>query len=655
MGSTLPMLSRFLARRTNELGGAFGELYAANTLGAILGTLLAGFFLIELLGLTGTLWVGAGCTLVAGLVALVLDRRLSVIAPDRASLVSAPPDQIQIDSVPDDGKTARNWNVALCSAFVMGLSSLGYQVLWTRVLSSGTGNTTYVFTTILVIFLFGIAFGADLIGRRSTPLVHPIRLLGLAQLSVALLAIAGVALMSGRFVSLSFLPTTIIVVLPATVVLGLALPLASCIVAQGDERVGRDIGLLLGANTIGVVIGTSAVPFLLVPLLGSPRSVVALSVLNAVLGIALLEIAREGKFVFRWVRRSACAAVAFGATYALVTRPSFIADSTETRVARDGELIASTEDEVAAVQAGRLGGEKHLWVCGTGMTALTIDARLMAVLPMMLRPQADSMLVICFGMGSSFRSALIGGLRVDGVELVPSVPKMFNYYYADGDRFLADPRGRLVITDGRNYVELTDRAYDLIVVDPPPPIESSGTAVLYSREFYAASASRLTDGGLMMEWLPYGQTMDDLRAHVRTFASAFPEVMVAFGPGNFGTFLFGSRQPIRFDEPSIRKVLARPGVLENLAGVADSPALSADAWVSLIPRLVWISGSDDVSRFAGKGPLITDDRPLTEYFLLRRLTGSASPRTSEPNLRAAWTAEVTVVEKVGTVTAKASE
>jgi spermidine synthase len=268
------------------------------------------------------------------------------------------------------------------------------------------------------------------------------------------------------------------------------------------------------------------------------------------------------------------------------------------------------------------------------MTALTIDARLMAILPVMLRPEADSMLVICFGMGSSFRSGLIGGLRVDGVELVPSVPRMFNYYYADGDRVLSDPRGRLVITDGRNYVELTDRTYDLIVVDPPPPIESSGTAVLYSREFYAASASRLQDGGLMMEWMPYGQTVDEFRAHVRTFAHIFPEVMITFGPGHYGTFLFGSKKPIRFNESSLRNVLARPGVLENLAGAADSPASTADAWVRLIPHLGWISGAD-VAHFGGKGPLITDDRPLTEYFLLRRLIEPESPPSSETNLRAA--------------------
>ena len=388
------------------------------------------------------------------------------------------------------------------------------------------------------------------------------------------------------------------------------------------------------ANTLGVVIGTSTVPFLLVPLIGSQRSIVALSLANAGLGIFLLRATRSINIAPRWLLSTSGATIACGIAYILVANPPFIADPAETMVTARGELFASTEDAVASVQAGRLGKEKHLWVGGTGMTALTVDARLMAVMPIMLRPQADSMLVICFGMGSSFRSGLIGGLRVDGVELVPSVPKMFSYYHSDADRILANPRGRLRITDVRNYVELTNRTYDLIVVDPPPPVESSGTAVLYSREFYAASAARLKPGGLMMEWMPFGQSVDEFRAHVRTFAHVFPEVMIAFGPGGYGTFMFGSSRPIRIDESSIREVLARPGVLADLAEAVDSPASTVDAWLHLIPKLVWIAGAD-VARFAGNGPLITDDRPLTEYFLLRRLTGRVSPPMTAGNLRAA--------------------
>src|SRR5208282_3089562 len=238
-----------------------GELYAVNTLGAMLGTVLAGFFLIEILGLTGTLWIGALCTATAALFALILDRRSPLMAHDRGSLVGATAQHSPIDDPDDHRKVEANWRLALSSAFVMGLTSLGYQVLWTRMLSSGTGNTTYVFTLILFIFLFGIAFGANLIGRLPARPAHSVALLG-----VAVLALAGVALISGRIVSLSFVPMTVLVVLPTTIVLGLALPLASCLVGKGDDRVGRDVGFLLGANTIGVVIGTSAVPFVLVPL-----------------------------------------------------------------------------------------------------------------------------------------------------------------------------------------------------------------------------------------------------------------------------------------------------------------------------------------------------------------------------------------------------
>jgi spermidine synthase len=632
MGSTLPILSRFLARRRDELGGAFGNLYVANTAGAILGTMLAGFLLIEVVGLYGTLLIGSLCSAVAGLLALAFNRRHSGAVGDRATPSGLAAISTEKEA-PDGDRAVQSYpRLALASAFVMGLTSLGCQVLWTRLLAMGTDNTTYVFTMILTIFLIGLASGANLIARRPAGPVHPMALLGFAQLLVAILATAGVAVLGGRIVSLPFIPATVLVVLPTTVVMGLSLPLASCLVGKGDERVGRDVGLLLAANTIGIIIGTSIVPFLLVPILGSPRSIVALSILNATLGALLVSLSPGVRLVPRWYGRAVGVVIASGLAAILLLKPSFIADPIETRVAKRGELFASTEDAVASVQAGRLDSQKHLWVNGMGMTILTVDARLMSVLPMMLRPDADSMLVICFGMGSSFRSALIGGLRADAVELVPSVPRMFHYYHPDADRVLADPRARLLIADGRNYVELTNRTYDLIVVDPPPPIQSSGTAVLYSREFYAAAASRLNDGGLMMEWMPYGQSVEEFRAHVRTFAHVFPQAMIAFGPGGCGTFMFGSKDPIRFDRSSIRGVLTRPGVLEDLAGAGDSPVSSVDSWLDLIPRLVWLSGAD-VARFAGEGPLNTDNRPLTEYFLLRRLVGHQSPPATESRLR----------------------
>jgi spermidine synthase len=268
------------------------------------------------------------------------------------------------------------------------------------------------------------------------------------------------------------------------------------------------------------------------------------------------------------------------------------------------------------------------------MTLLTVDAKLMAYLPLITRPDAERLLVIAFGMGSTYRAGLRAGLDADGIELVPSVIDVFGWFFPDADAVLADPDGRVVITDGRNYVELIDRAYDIITVDPPPPIESSGTSVLYSREFYEASASRLTPGGVMMEWMPYGQSVDEFRSHVRTFADVFPHVLVAFGPTQRGVYMLGSEEPLAIDPENVRSVLARPGVLADLVDTPDAPVTTAEEWQAIIEDLGWIEGVQ-VAAFADEAPHILDDRPVTEYFLLRRLLGPRSPRMSESNLRAA--------------------
>jgi hypothetical protein len=252
----------------------------------------------------------------------------------------------------------------------------------------------------------------------------------------------------------------------------------------------------------------------------------------------------------------------------------------------------------------------------------------MPLLPLMARPESTNVLTIAFGMGSAYRMGLIAGLRVEGVELVPSVPGMFGFYYPDAASVLANPAGHLAITDGRNFAELSDQSFDIVVVDPPPPIESSGTAVLYSEEFYRASAARLKAGGIMMEWMPYGQNLDEFKAHVRTFRAVFPQVAIYFGPAGNGVYMLGSANPFQLTSAAIRSVLSRPGVAADLQSTPDSGGRTLQTWISLIPQLFWIQG-DRVGRFAGPGPLITDDRPLTEYFLLRRLYGPTFPQSTQ--------------------------
>jgi len=633
MGATLPTLSRHLARHLAELGHEFGRLYTVNTIGAIVGTLAAGLVLIELVGLTGALLIGAAGSATAGLTALWLDRR-SRPAPEPSAAGQPAADEREAADLASAAPAPPPRLLPLVVAFVSGLTSLGYQVLWTRLLASGSGNTTYVFTVILAIFLFGLAVGAAVVTRRMGRLGSAVALLGATQVAIAAIVLAGLVILSGQYPNLQFIVRVVLVVLPATLAIGITLPLASSLVGTAEGHVGRDAGLLLGSNTIGAICGTFVVPFVLIPTIGSERALVLLAAINSLLGVALLARGRDLTVPARRVLAAGGGFLVFVAAFGLIVPNPLVLDPGATRLTRQGTLLASAEDEIAAVQAGGGPRARTLLVGGTGMTTLTVDAKLMALLPLMARPSAERMLVICFGMGSAYRSGLVAGLQVDGVELVPSVPEMFHFYFGDAEQVLQDPAGRLVITDGRNYVELSQQRYDLVVVDPPPPIESSGTSVLYSREFYQAASARLTDGGVMMEWMPYGQSVDEFRSHVRTFADVFPHVLIAFGPAHKGVYMLGSTAPIELDEAAIRSVLERPGVLADLDAAQDAPVAAEDDWSTLLGGVTWIQGAQ-VAAFAGNAPPITDDHPLTEYFLLRRLFGTPSPPMRESTLRAA--------------------
>ena len=135
----------------------------------------------------------------------------------------------------------------------------------------------------------------------------------------------------------------------------------------------------------------------------------------------------------------------------------------------------------------------------------------------------------------------------------------------------------------------------------------------------------------MMQWTPYGSSVDEFKAHVRTFHAVYPHVLIAIGPGGYGFFMLGSDLPMQLQDGTIRDVLARPGVLDEISSAYDSPEKTADGWARKNPSLVWIQ-DDQVTSFVGEGPLITDDRPLPEYFLLRRLFTDKSPHADPETL-----------------------
>jgi spermidine synthase len=620
MGMTLPLLTRYLVRTLDEAGARLGELYAANTIGAMAGTLLGGFVLIELLGLHLTSYLAVALNVAAGLGALLLSRRWETdpgrdSAADRRGRPARP-------EVPRSFRPRRR--AVLAATFVSGFVSLGLEVLWTRMLAEGTGSSIYIFTTILAIFLLGIALGSFLYRRFSRPEGERLGTLGLCLAGVGVLAQATVVLGSGMVGHVPFVVRTVVVLLPATVLMGYAFPLAGRLATPSAEVAGGSVGLLYAANTGGSILGSFSAAFILAGTLGTNGSVLLLGALNLLAGAALFAAdpvgassRRAGLGRGRLVAAGMAGLAVLGLVASSLDVP-VTRTRTQNELLRTGLPVTHAEDELATVDT--VGGPpkgRRLLVGGVGMTSLTVDTKLMGYLSKALRPDASDFLVVAFGMGGTYRSGLQLGMRTDAVELSPTVPSRMPVFFPDGERLLNHPKGRVIVSDGRNYVRLSRETYDLVAVDPAPPIESAGSVVLYTREFLTEGKARLRPGGVFMLWIPYALPLEDFKEHVRTFAGVFGHVRLVLSPGRHGVFMFGSDAPLEFTEPNIRQVLGAPDALRDLNDVPDHPPTDADGWVQVIRRSQWLA-DDELRSFIGPGPEITDDRPRSEYFLWRR-------------------------------------
>jgi spermidine synthase len=424
-----------------------------------------------------------------------------------------------------------------------------------------------------------------------------------------------------------------LILLPATVAMGYAFPLAVRLVTTSTGGAATSVGRLYASNTAGSILGSFAAAFVLASTLGTNTSILLLAAVELGFGATLVLTGRP-------LRRGsprlagAFATLALVAIVAPVTGSPITRTATENHLSSLGTLVAHREDNIATVDsAGGPPAQRQLYVTGVSMTFLTVSTKLMAYLPKALRPDASSMLVICFGMGSTFRSSLILGLRTDAVELSPSVPAQMGAFFPDADRFLRDPQGRIITADGRNYIRLSTARYDVIVVDPPPPIWSAGTVVLYTSEFFTEARRRLNPGGIFLLWFPYQATLDQFKAHVRTIRSVFPHVEVILDPSRNGAYLLGSDAPLIFDRDTLAGLLGSPNALTDFATAPDDPGLDGAGWARTIMAHDWLRDGQ-VGAFAGSGPVITDDRPISEYYLLRFLTTADHSDINEERLRA---------------------
>jgi spermidine synthase len=258
--------------------------------------------------------------------------------------------------------------------------------------------------------------------------------------------------------------------------------------------------------------------------------------------------------------------------------------------------------------------DKWLLVNGIGMTKLTPITKFIAHLPLAFhRGQPKSMLVICFGMGTTYRSALSWGIDTTAVELVPSVTRAFGFYHADAEKYINDPNGHIIIDDGRRYLNRCGKKFDVIVVDPPPPVEAAGSSLLFSTDFYTLARQHLNTNGIVQMWFPSGEYLT-AQAVMRSISESFPYVRCFPSVEHWGIHLLASMQPIDRLNPAQLAARMPEAAKKDLLEWSSAPDAS-----SYLAGVITNECSVPASLNPDPNVQVTDDRPFNEYFLLRRM------------------------------------
>jgi spermidine synthase len=602
MGATIP-LGMFAIRSDKRLESrrSFSFLYLANVLGAVAGALIP-LLLIEVFGFTVTLRFGMLLNLVVCGTALWMASK-QIPQADGS-------DQVERDAGGKPSLTVPQMfgNSTLWLLFATGLTSMGMEVVWTREYTVYLGNVVYSFATILGVYLAATFIGSSVYrvwSRRN-------RNEGaLVWLFVWLAALIPLLTADPR---LSRLPWWLRVPLGIAAFSGLLGFLTPRLVDRFCDGDPDRAGLGYAVNVAGCILGPLVAGFILLPHLDERHAltVLALPWLLIAVSIALFQSGsfQSGSSQFSSSKRfTAQRAVVFlvilFASYGLIFKTQgYVQQISAQQVRRD-----STATVVAAGQ----GMQKLLYVNGVSMTYLTPITKLMASMPLaFLDHPPQNALVICFGMGTTHRSALSWGIDSTVVDLVPSVPALFSYYHADAPQVLSSPHSHVVVDDGRRFLERTSEQYDVIVIDPPPPVEAAGSSLLYSREFYAAAKKRLRRDGILQQWYPGGD-LATTAAIARALKESFPYVRAFVSIEGMGVHYLASRQPIpRLSAAELARRMP-PSAASDLVEWGPYPTAEQQLAVMLKREVPvdWLISADI------NAPAMQDDRPVNEYYWLR--------------------------------------
>lgn len=617
MGATFPLaMSAFRNFNIKDTPQSFSYLYAANVMGAMCGCIVSAFILIELLGFRHTLLIAALLNFSVALTAILMALNLKS---------SESPDTIE-SCHPSAPLTFADWRPLAC-LFVTGFVSLAMEIVWTRQFVPYLGPVVYTFASLLTAYLAATLAGSLVYRLHFRSRLHwandnTMRMLLIIAGTASMMPLLAVDFRTPLPVGiLPGLARIIFGIGPFCALIGFLTPAVLDRISSGDPQ---RAGTAYAVNTLGCILGPLAAGFILLPFTSEKWSLFLLSAPLFILGFIP---ARNNPLAEKQANKSQY--LRYVITASLVITLLIIANTRDFEQSFPQRVVR--RDHTATVIAAGSGMDKSLLVNGYGMTVLTPVTKIMAHLTLasFATPPKNG-LVLCLGMGTSLRSMASWGIHATAVELVPSIPSLLPYYHADGDSLRTSPQIKIVNDDARRFLKHSNEIFDVIVIDPPPPIEAAASSLLYSHEFYAEAAKRLAPGGILQQWIPGWQNGEleplVLSAMIRSIADQFQYVRIFRSFGDLGLHLLASNQPIRQITPeSMTHKLPLTAAVDLVEwGPYHTPQ---SQFAYLLERELPIT---EVLRQLPFSQSISDDSPINEYYLLRRLFSAKVKQLQQP-------------------------
>jgi spermidine synthase len=637
MGGTFPVMVKRHNRMMAGIGKDMGAIYAVNTLGAAFGAFVTGFYLIQWFGLNQSVYLAAGLNLLV--VCLLL-----VGASDPHSGPANAGKQAEAPALAGTGTGSKRFVWLFGTVFALsGFTSLSYEVLWTRSLTYFFRDTVYDFALVLTVFLGGIVLGSLVCSRLLHRIHKPVETFGLVQVAIGLCALISLFVIHKLPYAINHLQTmsalytkygdgywlaglsiklayTLLIVLVPTSLFGATYPLIGRILLQNTSQVGKQVGLLNSLNTLGAAIGSLLSGFVLLSLLGLHNSIKALALLNCGIGLTICAFAVWPRSRFP-VKTAAALVIVVAVVAASVPRwdqlrmsISFLEpDQALEQAVRVLYYNENSMDMVSVVEVvpyqQKFLTTNRLYTQNTSYMGKTEDHRRLGHIPLLLHPHPDNVLVI--GLGAGMTLSGVGEhpvTRIDGVEISSNVVNAARLFSDENKGILDDPRLRLHIDDGRNFIRTVKEKYDVIIGDIYFPM-SSGSSSLYSTDYYRAVNDRLAPDGLFVQWLPIHQlSFPDLKIIIRSFQEEFPAASLWYGMiGDSAPVLgvLGMKKPLTIDYGRLEKRLGHSDLQESLQEMnLATPYLLLSHF---------IAEGDPLRELVRGAAVNTDNKPIIEF------------------------------------------